>query len=372
MHLKECLEAYLPDTSLSKNDYLSEFVSFYNSHFREDIFSFDIFIIGVPEGRLSPQNESCATAPDEVRSELYRLYRGDWTMKILDLGNLKLGYEVRDTYALLQELSSYLLQVGKLILVLGGGHDLIQPIYKGHSFFEKPLNFASADAYLDFQDGDAYDSRSFLSQLLTSEGSLISKYSLLGYQTYLCSPNELALLNQMDVQLVRLAEMNSDVTEIEPYLRDLDHLSIDLSVVKSAEAPANRYSSPNGLSSTSLCAMLRYAGMSSRVKTVLFSELNPQLDREAQSAKVFAQALWYFLEGYQLRVEELPEQESNNFQKFHVSSDLSDLVFYKSKISSRWWVSLPKKESLLPCSFLDYKNAVDGILSDRLLSYVKF
>lgn len=293
-------------------------------------------------------------------------------MKILDLGNLKLGYEVKDTYALLQELSSYLLQEGKLILVLGGGHDLIQPIYKGHSFFEKPLNFASADAYLDFQDGDAYHSRSFLSQLLTSEGSLISKYSLFGYQTYLCSPNEIALLNQMDVQLVRLAEINSDVTEIEPYLRDLDHLSIDLSVVKSAEAPANRYSSPNGLSSTSLCAMLRYAGMSSRVKTVLFSELNPQLDREAQSAKVFAQALWYFLEGYQLRVEEFPEQESNNFQKFYVSSDLSDLVFYKSKISSRWWVSLPKKESLLPCSFLDYKNAVDGVLSDRLLSYVKF
>ena len=372
MHLKDCLEAYHTDTNSSKSDHLSGFVSFYNFHLKEDIFSFDIFIVGVPEGRLSLQNESCATAPDEVRSELYRLFRGDWTMKILDLGNIKLGFEVKDTYALLQELSSYLLQEGKLILVLGGGHDLIQPIYKGHCFFEKPLNFASADAYLDFQDGNAYHSRSFLSQLLTSEGSLISKYSLFGYQTYLCSPNELALLNQMDVQLVRLAEINSDVTEIEPYLRDLDHLSIDVSVVKNAEAPGSRYSSPNGLTSANLCAMLRYAGMSSRVKTVLFSELNPQLDRQAQSAKVFAQALWYFFEGYQLRVEEFPEQESNNFQLFYVSSDLSDLQFYKSKTTSRWWVSLPKKRSLLPCSFLDYKNAVDGILSDRLLSYVKF
>ena len=42
-------------------------------------------------------------------------------------------------------------------------------------------------------------------------------------------------------------------------------------------------------------------GLSNRVKSVLFSELNPRLDKNSQSAKVYAQAIWYFLEGLHLR-----------------------------------------------------------------------
>ena len=151
---------------------------------------------------------------------------------MLDLGNLKIGQKVEDTYVALEELTSYFIQEGKVLLVLGGGHDLITPIYKGHCAYGKPLNFASADAYLDFQDGDNYHSRSFLSQLLASKESLLSKYCLFGYQTYLCSPNELGLLEQMDFNLLRLGEVNADIKEMEPYIRDLDHLSVDLSVVE--------------------------------------------------------------------------------------------------------------------------------------------
>ena len=60
-----------------------------------------------------------------------------------------------------------------------------------------------------------------------------------------------------------------------------------------------------------------------------------------------------------------------------MSSDLSDLLFYKSNSSDRWWVELPMnnvelKKNLLPCSFLDYKKAVAGVLSERLLKLVRF
>ena len=54
-----------------------------------------------------------------------------------------------------------------------------------------------------------------------------------------------------------------------------------------------------------LCVMLRYAGLSNRVKSVLFSELNPRFDKNCQSAKVYAQAVWYFLEGLHLRQGDL-------------------------------------------------------------------
>jgi arginase family enzyme len=379
MDLKGYLQAYQLESDLntSGSDRLGSYVDFYSEDFQGDVFAYDVFILGVPEGRLSLKNETCAFAPDEIRASFYELYRGEWNLKVLDLGNLKLGQKVEDTYVALEELTSHLIQEGKVLLVLGGGHDLITPMYKGHCAFGKPLNFASADAYLDFQDGDNYHSRSFLSQLLASKESLLSKYCLFGYQTYLCSPNELSLLEQMDFNLLRLGEVNADIKEVEPYMRDLDHLSVDLSVVKHSEASATVYSSPNGMTAEGLCAMLRYAGMSHGIKSVLFSDLNPRLDKNGQSVKVYAQAIWYFVEGLHLRYDDFPDEERDNFQRFYVSSELSDLIFYKSEQSGRWWVEFPNEDPLiekplLPCSLLDYKKAVDGLLSDRLLKQVRF
>ena len=379
MDLNQYFEAYEPSISRDSycNEGLSSYVDFYDDHFDKDVTDYDLYILGVPEGRLAIKNETCFSAPDEIRNSFYELYQGDWSLKVLDLGNLKLGHKVDDTYVALEEVVSNLILDDKIVLVLGGGHDLINPVYKGHCTAGKPLSFASADAYLDFQDGDAYHSRSFLSKLLESKEALLSKYTLIGYQTYLCAPKEVRLLEQMDFNLLRLGDVNSDMKEMEPYLRDLDHLSVDASVVKSAEFPANVYASPNGITAESLCAIMRYAGMSHRLKSVLLSELNPLLDKNNQSSKVYAQAIWYFIEGFHLRKDDFPEEKLKNFKRFYVSSDLSDLLFYKSNSSDRWWVELPMsnvelKKNLLPCSFLDYKKAVAGVLSERLLKLVRF
>ena len=376
MDLKQYIDAYQFDSRSVEGNRLLSCLDFFDENFNGNVLSYDVFIIGVPEGRLSIGNESCALAPDEIRSSLYELYEGEWDLKILDLGNLRIGQTVEDTYAILEQLTTYLIQRGGVLLVLGGGHDLMIPIYRGHCALGKPLNFASADAYLDFQDGGSCHSRSFLSHLLESNESMLSIYSLFGYQTYLCDPKEVHLLNQMNFNLLRLGEVNSDLNEIEPYIRGLDHLSVDLSVVKSSESPANPYSSPNGMTAEGLCMMLRYTGLSNNVKSILFSELDPRLDKNSQSAKVYAQAIWYFLEGLHLRQDDLLTDKLSNFKKFHVHSELSELIFYKSMVNDKWWVYFSNEQgsdtNLLPCSSLDYKKAVEGELSGRMLKYVRF
>ena len=376
MDLKQYIDAYQFDSRSVEGNRVLSCLDFFDKNFNGNVLSYDVFIIGVPEGRLSIGNESCALAPDEIRSSLYELYEGEWDLKILDLGNLRIGQTVEDTYAILEQLTTYLIQRGGVLLVLGGGHDLMIPIYRGHCALGKPLNFASADAYLDFQDGVSCHSRSFLSHLLESNESMLSTYSLFGYQTYLCDPKEVHLLNQMNFNLLRLGEVNSDLNEIEPYIRGLDHLSVDLSVVKSSESPANPYSSPNGMTPEGLCMMLRYTGLSNNVKSILFSELDPRLDKNSQSAKVYAQAIWYFLEGLHLRQDDLLTDKLSNFKKFHVHSELSELIFYKSMVNDKWWVYFSNEQgsdtNLLPCSSLDYKKAVEGELSGRMLKYVRF
>lgn len=376
MDLKQYFDAYQFDSTRLDESLLGFCLDFLDDSFNDDLSSYDVFIIGVPEGRLSLGNESCDLAPNEIRSSLYELFEGEWGLKILDLGNLRIGQTVKDTHAILQQLSTYLIERRGVLLVLGGGHDLMIPIFKGHSALGKPLNLASADAYLDFQDGDTYHSRSFLSHLISSEESMLSNYNLFGYQTYLCNPKEVHLLNQMDFNLIRLGEVNSDLNEMEPFIRSLDHLSIDISVIKGSEAPANTYSSPNGMTAEGLCVMLRYAGLSNRVKSVLFSELNPRLDKNSQSAKVYAQAIWYFLEGLHLRQGDLLTEKFSDLKVFHVNSELNELVFYKSLVSDKWWVDFSNQigsaENLLPCSYLDYLKAVDGKLSGRILKYIRF
>ena len=376
MDLKLYFDAYQFDSRRVGESRVGCCLDFFDDSFNDDLWSYDVFIIGVPEGRFSLGNEGCDLAPDEIRSSLYGLYEGEWGLKILDLGNLRIGQTVEDTYAILEQLTTYLIERGGVLLILGGGHDLMTPIYKGHSALGRPLNFASIDAYLDFQDGDSYHSRSFLSHLLASKKSMLSNYNLFGYQTYLCNPKEVHLLNQMDFNLIRLGEVNSDLNEMEPYIRCVDHLSVDISVIKASEAPANTYSSPNGMTAEGLCMMLRYAGLSNRVKSVLFSELNPRLDKNSQSAKVYAQAIWYFLEGLHLRQSDLLTEKLSDFKVFHVHSELTELVFYKSLVSDKWWVDFSNQkgsaENLLPCSSLDYFKAVDGELSGRMLKYIKF
>ena len=376
MDLKQYIDVYQFSSSSLETGRIGSCVDFLDENFDDDLLSYDILIIGVPEGRLSIGNESCALAPDEIRSSLYGLYEGEWGLKILDLGNLRVGQTVEDTYTILEQLTAYLIGECKVLLILGGGHDLITPIYRGHCTFGKPLNFASADAYVDFQDGDSYHSRSFLSHLLASKESLLSTYNLFGYQTYLCDPKEVHLLNQMNFNLLRLGEVNSDLNEMEPYIRGLDHFSVDLSVVKSSEAPANPYSSPNGMTAEGLCMILRYAGLSNSIKSILFSELNPRLDKNSQSVHVYAQAIWYFLEGVHLRQNDLLTEKLNNLKKFHVHSELSELVFYKSMVNDKWWVDFSEEQAsdsnLLPCSLLDYIKAVNGELSARMLKYLSF
>ncbi len=377
MEINQYFEAYNPKRDPHLPEKLNSFIDFYVATDEFDCSAYDLVIIGVQEGRLSLKNDACAFAPDEIREELYKLYKGDWSLRVLDLGNLKLGATVQDTYTALKEISSYFADKKKKLVVLGGGHDLIKPIFDAYSIQREPLSFASADAYLDFQDAGNYNSKSFVSELVSKPKSLLSKYTLLAYQSYLCSPKEVSLLKDMDFTLVRLGDFNADYAEVEPYIRDLDHLSIDLSVVKTADAPANFYTSPNGLSAEGLCVLCRYAGMSANLKSILFSELNSSLDRKSQSAKVFAQSIWYFMEGLDLRYDDFPELSTHNFKKFHVSTSFSDLVFYKSSSSARWWVESPReslvsKISLLPCSVNDYNKAVQGVLTERLSSQLKF
>src|SRR5512133_2576555 len=62
----------------------------------KDISKFKIALLGVPEGRNS-RNSGSLSAPDAIRTQLYRLAKIPGRLKITDLGNLKQGATFNDS-----------------------------------------------------------------------------------------------------------------------------------------------------------------------------------------------------------------------------------------------------------------------------------
>jgi hypothetical protein len=153
-------------------------------------------------------------------------------------------------------------------------------------------------------------------------------------------------------------------------------VSIDISCVKQSDAPGRNLQSPNGFMSDELCQIARYAGMSPENKSIGFYELNPQFDIRNQSVQLFAQAIWYFLEGFSYKIEDTPEHEENHgrYINFLVTIDGLDkpLIFWKHKDNGYWWVEIQnnKTGNFFPCGKDDFDLCSNGILSDFIFQII--
>jgi hypothetical protein len=122
--------------------------------------------------------------------------------------------------------------------------------------------------------------------------------------------------------------------------------------------------------------MMRYAGMSEKLSSLGLFELCPVNDPDGHSAHLAAQMLWYFLDGFAGRKGDDPHMNKSTFIKYIVSiHDIqTDISFYRSPISDRWWMEVPcpkklfskfERHYMVPCSYKDYQEALQEHLPDR-------
>src|SRR5690606_3837725 len=127
-------------------------------------------IIGVEEERPSVGNAGTAKGPDAVRRHLYQLYQGDYPVKVVDLGNIKAGHAVEDTYAALQVTVETLIKQDIIPIILGGGQDLTYAQYKGYESLEPRVEVAVVASCFDLDQDNAEDillnSKNYLNKIL--------------------------------------------------------------------------------------------------------------------------------------------------------------------------------------------------------------
>ena len=342
-----------------------------------DLEDTDIAILGVKEDRNAFDNNGCSNSPDYIRKHLYNLFKGSYNLKLADLGNINQGYSADDTYFALSSVVEELIRNGIFPIILGGSQDLTYAQYKGYNNLGKIINLLSVDSLFDIeQQEEGISSRSYLSNIILHQPNYLFNFTNLGYQTYLIDPEAIKLIDQLYFDAYRLGKVRSDMEETEPIIRNCDLLSFDVSAIRFSDAPGNNNASPNGFNGEEACRIMRYAGLSDKLSSLGIYEYNPSLDTNEISAKLIAQMIWHFFDGFYNRMKDYPEKNMKDFLKFLVKVEEQDdeVVFYKSKKSERWWMEIPvdlnlkakyQSQHIIPCSHRDYQIACEDVIPDR-------
>ena len=335
-----------------------------------DLDDTSIAIVGVFENR-GLGDDKAHVHLNYIRKEFYSLYPGNWHTNIVDLGNIKEGDTLKDTYYAVKSIAAELIKRRVLLVVLGGSQDLTYAIYRAYDNLEQMVNVVAVDSRFDFgKEDEAISARSYLTSMIMDEPHNMFNYTNLGYQTYFNPQEEIDLIEKLYFDAYRLGEISNDTTLAEPVLRDADLVSVDMGAVKSGDSGNIVKFSPNGFDGKEICILARYAGISDKVSA--FGVFNHSDTR--QEAGLVAQMLWYFAEGVNYRSNEYPFGSREDYIKYIVSGEDEELVFYKSDKTERWWMELRaqredtkvKKAALLPCSYNDYLSACNNEIPERL------
>jgi len=337
----------------------------------------DLAIIGVKEDRNCVSNEGCAEAPDYVRFELYKLFKGDYRPRIVDLGNLKRGYAVEDTYFALSAVVAMLIQNRVIPVIIGGSQDLTYANYRAYESLGLVINILAIDPMFDLGNtGQPLSSRTYLNEIILHQPNFLFNYTNIGYQSYFVDNESVKLMKNLYFDTYRLGKVRENIEEAEPLTRNADMVSVDISVVRHSDAPGNNNATPNGFYGEEICRIMRYAGLSDKLSSIGFYEINPGKDINHKTSQLTAQMIWYFIEGFYNRLNDRPHLNNNDYIKYTVSikNHKDELVFYKSKKSDQWWMDVPVKKfnpnvyerhHLVPCSYADYETACSDDIPDR-------
>ncbi len=343
---------------------LGKIMDIYGEEFPE-LDEAQIVIMGCGEQRGSGLIHGQSEAPDIIRRYLYRLFYWHQDIKIADVGNVKTGALYTDSYAALKTVVRELINDGKTVIILGGSHDLTLSQYDAYAENKKIIEASCIDALIDLDLESPFRHENFLMQMLTGDPNFIRHYNHIGFQSYYVHPRMLETLDKLRFDCYRVGTVKENMDEMEPVIRNSELVSLDISAIANAYAPANTIS-PNGFNGEEACMLMRYAGMSPTVSSIGIYGYNAQHDRDDLTAKQIAQMIWYVMDGRSRGRREAELTERDSFNEYHMAFAEVQTVFLQSKKTGRWWMQLPDR-SFIACSYKDYLLASSNEIPERWL-----
>ncbi|RZO99648.1 MAG: arginase [Flavobacteriales bacterium] len=336
-----------------------------------DLESTNVCIIGLDEYRNS-FFQSATQDLDSIRREFYKLKFSNWKLSISDLGNLPNGNTVDDTYHALYEICKELLSKKIVLIIIGGSNDLIYPIFKSFDSYSDKVNIVSIDNQFDlYQESELVSGRTYMNKIIIDDSNSLNDFTNIGYQRHLCSHDELQLMEKLFFEYISLGEISENNMKAEPIMRNSNIVGFDMKSLSFSASFDQTQGNPNGIDPRLACILTKYAGQSNKTNFLGLFELS----NNKVSSKLYSEIIWYFLDGVDKRIIESNFNDSQTFNKYIVQTSGRDIIFYKSKISEKWWMlvdtSKNKSISYLPCLESDYLEALNDNIPIRWLKATK-
>lgn len=344
---------------------MAKHLSLYQEGDFPDLESVDIVLVGCGEERGLGMGKPFSKAPDAIRAEFYQTFYWHTDIRIADVGNIRAGASLSDSYAALKLLIKEVTDAGKTVLIMGGSHDLTLAQYHAYADRQQIIEAACIDARIDLDMDALPQAEHFLMEVLTGEPNFMRHYSHLGFQSYYVHPYMLENMDKLRFDCFRVGQVKDHIEEMEPVIRNCRLVSFDLSAIAHAYAPGTAIS-PNGLNGEEACVLARYAGMSAVVNSFGIYGYQPGKDPDAFTAKQVAQMIWYFIDGRYRGSRESALEDRNAFYEYNIVFAEIETLFLQSKKTDRWWMRLPNQQ-FIPCSYKDYVKACNNDLPERWL-----
>ncbi|MES2590126.1 MAG: formimidoylglutamase [Bacteroidota bacterium] len=355
------------ESSISES--IAEHIISHTEDFFPDLEKNNIAIISCPEYRKDSQENIEYNDENNFYTYLENLHFGEtWQFKIYDLGILKPGNEIKDTYYAINQVVLELIKHDIIPIVIGGSQDLTFPMYQAYQQLEQMVNLTCIDSKFDLGSPDEpLKSDAYISQILMHRPCYLFNAASIGIQAPYVKKSELDLFEKLYFDVCRLGEFNSDFKIAEPLLRNTDLLSLDLNAIRNSDFQSEK-NSPNGFYADQICQISKYAGISDKLTS--FGIFNvPQTGNKTKNNELIAEIIWYFLDGVSQRKGDFPLGSKKDYTKFivHLESSKDDITFFKSPKSDRWWMEVPypnqdnskyERHHLVPCNYQDYQAAM--------------
>jgi formiminoglutamase len=330
-----------------------------------DVNNADVVLVGITENRGNGIGFKESDAANIIRKQFYKLHYWHTDIKMADIGNIKKGASMNDSYAAIKAVLEELYIRNKTVIILGGSHDVTLAQYLAYKSTNQMVEVSCIDSSINLSADSRIPAENFLMDMFTGEPNLLKHYNHIGFQSYFVHPGMLQTIDKLRFDCYRLGNVLQNLEEMEPVLRNSDMLSFDIAAVKHSDAPTNK-NCPNGLSGIEACILTQYAGMSDRLNSIGFYGYNPLQDIEEVTAIQIAQMCWYFIDGRHRRNQEATLTDRDHFNEYRTAFAEVDTTFLQSKRTNRWWMQMPDG-NFIPCSYNDYLVAGKNDFPERWL-----
>jgi hypothetical protein len=221
------------------------------------------------------------------------------------------------------------------------------------------------------KESDLVSGRTYMNKIIIDDSNMLNDFTNIGYQRHLCSHDELQLMEKLFFEYISLGQISENNMKAEPIMRNANIVGFDMKSLSFSASFNKTQGNPNGIDSRLACILSKYAGQSNKTNFLGLFELN----NNTVSYKLYSEIIWYFLDGVDKRIIESDFNDSQTFNKYIVQTSGRDIIFYKSKVSEKWWMLIDTTKNTtvtyLPCLESDYLDALNDNIPIRWLKATK-